>query len=155
MTQLRKQKDAISNYFDGLLSGIGHRGSSFMDVDALTHDAATGRWLLQEFKHEGEALDKAQHWMLRDLSHKVPKHFTVWVVVKRDDGSIEWADCCDVQATRRIISVREYQQKFRDWWERRSSRSEGAQPAPSARVASVSGGSVATVSIPDVTEINW
>lgn len=30
---------------DHVLAGIGHRGSSFTDVDAVTHDEATGRWL--------------------------------------------------------------------------------------------------------------
>lgn len=115
MTQLRKQKDAISNYFDDVLRGIGHRNSSFMDVDAVTHDGKTKRWLVQEFKHEGEPLDKAQHWMLQDLT-TLPKHFTAWIVVKRQDGHIGWADFADVKATYEVITVQAYQERFAAWW---------------------------------------
>lgn len=115
MTQLRKQKDAISNYFDSILAGIGHRGSSFTDIDGATHDGATKRWLFQEFKQDGEKLDKAQRWMLRDIS-TLPAHFTVWVVVKRDDGRIGWASFPDITGTYRIITVEEYQARFAAWW---------------------------------------
>lgn len=119
MTQHRNDPDKISNYFDRLLSGIGHRGSSFMDIDAVTHDGATHRWLLQEFKHEGEPLDKAQHWMLKDLAGELPKHFTVWVVVKREDGLIEFADYRPGQRVSAVtITVEEYRARFRCWWQR-------------------------------------
>jgi hypothetical protein len=152
MTQLRKKKDAISNYFDDLLKGIGHRGSSFMDVDAFTHDALTKRWLVQEFKNNEEPLDKAQLWMLRDLA-TLPKHFTVWLVRRRDDGFLDWADCRDVRATRTVISVAEYQQKFRDWWNPKTGNPKTASNPP---VPAVKGGVPKRVERELlVTEIPW
>jgi len=116
VTQHRNDPGRISNYFDKVLAGIGHRGSSFMDVDAVTHDGGTKRWLIQEFKHEGEPLDKAQHWMLKDLA-TLPKWFTVWVVVRRHDGQIGFAEYKPGQRVEAVtISVDEYQDRFRSWW---------------------------------------
>lgn len=113
MTQYRNDPDRQSNYFDDILSGIGHRGSSFSDIDAITHDGATCRFLVQEFKHEGERLSGGQHWMLKDLA-KVPDHFTVWVVRRRNDGRIDWADMRN--GTLYVLTVEQYQEKFRQWW---------------------------------------
>ena len=89
MTQLRKHRDAISNYFDQIERGIGKRGSTFTDVDAVSHDGDTRRFLFREFKQDGERLDPAQRWVLRELAH-LPG-CTVWFVRKRDDGRIGWA----------------------------------------------------------------
>lgn len=115
MTQLRSQRGAISNFFDRVLSGIGHRGSSFMDIDAVTHDGSTGRFLVQEFKQAGEAMTRGQYWMLRDLGTKLPSHFTVWMVRRLNDEQIEWADASD-EHSRCVLTVPEYRQKFSDWW---------------------------------------
>ena len=113
MTQLRKFRDSISNYFDDVLNGIGKRGSSFSDIDAVSHDLDTHRWLVQEFKCEGEAIPVGQYWMLLDLVKTIPQHFTVWHVVKRNDGQIGFATYGHPLT---IISVEEYQARFRQWW---------------------------------------
>lgn len=116
MTQRRNDRDAISNYFDWLLRGIGHRGSSFTDVDALTHDGATGRFLLQEFKRGDEPLNDAQRWAFRDLAKVAPDKLTVWFVRRRDDGRINFAvfgSGCPAET----ISIRQYQDRFRQWWQ--------------------------------------
>jgi hypothetical protein len=108
----------ISNYFDDLLRGIGHRGSSFTDVDAVTHDGKTGRWLMQEFKQPTEVLSDGQQWHLEALSQH--DRFTVWVVRKHADGRLLWTEF-RAGATRfpEIITVAEYQVRFRAWWEAR------------------------------------
>lgn len=114
MTQLRHCKCAMSNYFDRLLRGIGHRGSSFSDIDAVSHDGKTNRFLLQEFKEEGEDFNQAQHWMLKDIS-AIPEFFTVWHVVKRRDGMIGFA-LYGSGKPMEIITVQEYQRRFEAWW---------------------------------------
>lgn len=116
MTQLRKQKDAISNYFDGLLEGIGHRGSSFTDLDAVTHDMRTGRILVQEMKQWGEKLNTGQRRTLQHLC-SLPK-FTVWVVVKRDDHRIGFADYRRLPEFS-VITEDEYRERFGAWWANR------------------------------------
>jgi hypothetical protein len=119
MTQLRHCKCDNSNYFDRVYEGLGHRGSSFSDIDGVTHDAKTQRFLFQEFKQEGEPINPAQHWMLRDLAtafRKVPDHFTIWLVVRRHDGCFDWAVYGDELRT---ISLEELQQRFVAWWENR------------------------------------
>ena len=126
MTQLLKFRDSISNYFDRILSGIGKRGSSFSDIDAVTHDRDTHRFLVQEFKHEGEdEKNAAQHWMLRDLA-ALPDHFTVWHVVKRHDGRIGFAPFGEDP---RVITVQEYQARFAAWWADRAFGAGAAVPA--------------------------
>lgn len=112
MTQLRRCKCGISNYFDTILQGIGHRGSSFTDVDAVAHDGRTHRFLFQEFKQDGEPLHPSQHWMLKDLV-AIPAHFTVWLMVKRRDGQIGWSEFGHAE---RVISVAEYQGRVAAWW---------------------------------------
>lgn len=119
MTQLRHCKCDNSNHFDVVYDGIGHRGSSFSDIDAISHDGRTGRFLLQEFKREGERRDQAQHWMLQELSRtlrKLPKHFTVWIVERRSDGLYGWAEYGE-QA--RVITRDELRARFRAWWDDR------------------------------------
>ena len=132
MTQLLKFPDAISNYFDRILRGIGKRGSSFSNVDAISHDGDTHRFLVQEFKTEYERIQPGQHWMLRDLA-ALPQHFTVWHVVKRDDGAIGFAE---FGSELRVITVDEYRARFTAWWaDQPFSEPRGDRP-PHAPVAS-------------------
>lgn len=138
MTQLRKCKCGISNHFDTILTGIGHRGSSFTDVDAVTHDARTHRFLFQEFKQEGEPVDPAQYRALKDLV-AIPKHFTVWIVIKRHDGQIGWSAFGHPE---RVISVVEYQARFAAWW---ADRSYEPPVVPTGAI----------VAALDVDEIHW
>jgi hypothetical protein len=112
VTQLRFHPGSISNYFDMLLNGIGHRGSSFSDIDAVSHDKSTHRFLLQEFKREGEEIPIGQHWMLQDLARLKPA-FTVWHVIRRADGAIGFAEYGTALS---VITVNEYQERFRSWW---------------------------------------
>ena len=115
MTQLRKFRDNVSNYFDDIERGIGKRGSSFTDVDALSHDGDTGRFLFREFKVDGETLDKAQEWTLTELSWL--DKCTVWLVRKRADGMIGWAVFRAEGVTpEKPITVREYQRRLKQWW---------------------------------------
>lgn len=116
MTQLRHCKCDNSNYFDRVYEGIGHRGSSFSDIDAVTHDLKTQRFLFQEFKREGESQDKAQHWMLKDLCatlRKLPQHFTIWIVVRRNDG---WFEFAEYGNTPQVITRDELRERFAAWW---------------------------------------
>jgi hypothetical protein len=112
LTQFRKDPHAISNYFDTLVRGVGHRGSSFTDVDAVTHDKRTGRFLYQEFKERGEPLRKEQAIYLTDLA-KQPGT-SVWCVRRLGGAQIEWYDV----ATRRheTIPEDEYRRRFTAWW---------------------------------------
>lgn len=112
MTIRRNDPDRLSNYFNALIDGIGHRGSSFTDVDACTHDEATDRFLFQEFKGPDERLNRGQSRLLKGLSRK--DYVTVWCVRKRADGQLDW---CDVATrTRHTISTAEYKARFRRWW---------------------------------------
>lgn len=112
MTILRRDPSAISNYFNNLLSGLGKRGSSFADVDAVTHDADTDRFLFQEFKNSGEELNRGQKMLLAGLARK--DYVTVWCVRRLGDGRLEW---CDVASRQHgVISERSYQAMFQAWW---------------------------------------
>lgn len=114
MTQLRKFRDSISNYFDEVERGIGKRGSTFTDVDAVTHDMDTGRFLFREFKEQGEELDKAQRWVLEALAG-LPR-CTVWFVRRVDAGFIGWAQFGSGRSEE-IISEHEYRRRLSAWWE--------------------------------------
>jgi hypothetical protein len=112
VTQLRKFRDSISNYFDDVLVGIGRRGSSFMDVDAITHDGDTDRFLFQEFKDIDEEIPKGQARLLNALARK--DYLTVWCVRKRADGRL---DFYDVRAQKlEAIEIEEYRARFARWW---------------------------------------
>jgi len=114
MTQIRRDPGALSNYFDRLLEGIGHRGSSFTDIDAASHDEATDRWLFQEFKGPDERLNRGQARHLLGLARQ--DYATVWCVRKRHDGRLDW---CDVASRHTdVITTEEYQARFRRWWSR-------------------------------------
>src|SRR5687767_13284568 len=98
MTVLRKDAASITNWADRILAGVGHRGSSFCDVDYMTmcpkmivtDDAVTHRFIFQELKHEGERGSHGQTRLLEALA-QVPE-FTVWGIVKRIDGTVGWKD---------------------------------------------------------------
>lgn len=143
MTQLRFHPRSISNYFDKILHGIGHRGSSFSDIDAVSHDGKTGRMLLQEFKGEHEALDPAQHWMLQDFARSrrcpqcrvvIPSHFTVWRAIRRDDGCIGLAvyGASGEMGPIDILTVDEYRARFAAWWSNAATPIMPPEPAPVA-----------------------
>lgn len=113
MTQFRKHPDAISNYFDALLQGIGKRGSSFMNMDAVTHDKDTRRFLFMEFKQPGEPLHPATRMVLRDLAC-LPR-CTVWFVRRIDGGLIGFA-VFGSGKREEVISEREFCERYRRWW---------------------------------------
>lgn len=114
MTQLRRDTGALSNYFDRVLHGVGHRGSSFTDLDAITHDGRTGRFLVQEFKQPSEKLSPGQRRLLEGLAALWPR-FTVWYVQRWSDGQIAWADM-RAQESIDVLSEAEYRRRFEDWW---------------------------------------
>ena len=86
-----------------------------MDVDAVSHDGKTGRWLFQEFKGEGEALSYAQEWCISAFTDH--DRFLAWVVRKRSDGRIGWVEYRQGARTHEeLITVEEYQRRFAQWW---------------------------------------
>jgi hypothetical protein len=142
MTQRRKTRcpecdydlDPITNYFDRISDGIGHRGSSFSDIDRLdgallppplkdaplvvTHDGGTPhchRFLIQEYKEEGEAMGEGQRRTLEALATQ--EHFTVWQVVRRRDGRVGWKDLAAERAKdAETITATEYRARVERWW---------------------------------------
>ena len=120
VTQLRKFRDSISNWFDEIERGVGKRGSTFTDVDAITHDKDTKRFLFREFKRKGERLDKAQRWVLSDLAG-LPG-CTVWFVRKEDDDHVGWARFGS-GLKEQVITVPEYRIKLAHWWANKSDSS--------------------------------
>jgi len=115
------ERCSLSNHFDRVLKGVGHRGSSFSDLDAVTHDGTTGRFLVQEFKYyESPAVPYAQHWMLQGFA-AIPAHFTVWIIVYRDEKTIDFVEIPRDFSHRGFctITVAEYRERFRCWWEQR------------------------------------
>ena len=116
MTQLRCDPGSIRNEVDRILEGIGHRGSSFSDLDAISHDVRTHRFLVQEFKRPGEALSAGQRLLLTDLS--LEARFTVWYVMVMRDGQIAWADMRWPDSID-VISQDDYRARFAAWWDNR------------------------------------
>jgi hypothetical protein len=145
MTQRRNDPDRLSNYFDRLLQGIGHRGSSFSDVDAITHDEFGDRFLFQEFKRADEPLNRGQRRLLMGLARQ--SYCTVWCVRLMADGNLEW---CDVETrTRAILTPTAYCEKFRHWW-------AGAKPIPSkVEVRPVQPPTVGEPEVMHESEIDW
>jgi hypothetical protein len=113
VTQYRRDPDRESNYFDRLLRDIGPRGSSFTDVDALTHDERTDRFLFQEFKGPAGQLNRGQSKVLAALARR--DYITVWCVRRRGDGLLDWCDVLTRAADR--ISPAEYRERFCAWWQ--------------------------------------
>lgn len=121
MTQFRNDPAAISNYFDNLIAGLGKRGSSFTDVDAVTHDLDHKRFLFQEFKREGEPLCTAQRWVVNDLAD-LPG-CTVWISRVLGPDRIELEI---VGHGTRVVTEEVYRRLFAHWWTNPST--VGAQP---------------------------
>ena len=142
MTQLRCDKGAISNYFDRLVDGIGKRGSSFTDLDAVSHDMDDDRILIQEFKQDGERLHPSQRMTLVALARR--DGITVWFVRILGAGRIGFAEFGAGQLLE-VISESEYTDRFRRWW------------YPNAVAAPVEVAASASASTPEPTaaEINW
>ena len=112
MTQLRRDREALSNYFDQILEGLGKRASSFTDIDAVSHDGPTSRLLIQEFKEGSEPLSAAQHTVLREFA-RLPG-CTVWVVRRVRPDVLAWTHVGT--DTHDLISIGEYQIRFCQWW---------------------------------------
>jgi hypothetical protein len=122
----------VSNYFDDLVRGLGKRGSTFADIDAVSHDGSrldddreSDRFLLQEFKQEGESMPKGQKILLRALARV--DLLTVWVVRRRSDGLIDWYDVARSHAIEPITET-EYQRRYACWWAREDFMAQAAQP---------------------------
>ncbi len=124
MTIYRKDPDAVSNWFNAQLEGLGHRGSSFTDVDsvvisALTHDGSSRRFLFQEFKRPNEEISTGQWWALADLARQ--PNTTVWAV-RQCEGLSEveltsfWAVPKAGLLVAEVIPVDDYRQRYADWW---------------------------------------
>lgn len=121
MTQLRKTNcpqcgfdlNPISNYFDEIERGIGKRGSTFSDVDGVSHDLDTNRFLFREFKQKDEALTKGQRWLLSALA-PLPG-CSVWFLRRLGDGLIGWA-VFGTGKLEEVITEAEYQERLRRWW---------------------------------------
>lgn len=124
MTQLRNNPASISNYFDEIERGVGKRGSTFTDIDGVSHDLDTHRFLFREFKQPGEPLNKAQRWTLADLA-TLPR-CTVWFLRRLGNDVIGFGH---FQSGRREeqITVTEYRRRLRCWW-----NDEPYWPPPSA-----------------------
>lgn len=90
MTQYRKDPDATSNWFNALFYGIGHRGSSFSDIDAFIHDARTDRILLMEFKWKGNVIPKGQALGLRSFARR--EGLTVWCLKRLENDRVKALD---------------------------------------------------------------
>lgn len=114
MTIYRKDPFAISNFFHEIEDGIGKRGSSFTDIDGVSHDIDTKRFLFREFKQPGERLHPAQRLVLRDLAH-LPR-CTVWFLRRLENGGIGFGH---FRSGRREehIQVDEYRRRLKCWWE--------------------------------------
>lgn len=117
MTQFRADPNRLSNWFDRILDGAGQRGSSFSDIDAITHDGVTERFLIQEFKHEGEVLLEGQRRLLLALAC-VPR-ITVWVVKPLGvwRKNVAWWNLNT--GVQEIVSVEDYRARFCGWWAER------------------------------------
>lgn len=112
MTVLRRDPSDISNYFDALFRDIGHRGSSFTDIDGLTHDGRTNRFLFMEFKEANEQLKNGQRRALSGLA--LLPNADVWVL-RRSDGLIEKSrpqSESDVE----VLSEDKLRDRFWEWW---------------------------------------
>lgn len=113
MTQLRKYPHAISNFFDEIEKGLGKRGSTFTDIDGISHDKDTKRFLFREFKQPNERLHPAQRMVLRDLAG-LPR-CTVWFLRRLRDGRIGFAQFGSGRLEE-AITVEEYRARVRRWW---------------------------------------
>lgn len=121
---MRNGGDPKLNAFAELERGIGHRGSSFTDLDSLcwTHDGKTNRFLIRELKAKGEAKPKpGQWWALQAIAHYPA--ITVWFARLREDGQILFINMRGNREREpetgqsEVISGAEWKQRVHDWWE--------------------------------------
>jgi hypothetical protein len=112
MTVLRRDPGHINNYFNELESGLGHRGSSFSDIDGVSHDGPTNRFLFREFKQDGEPLSAGQRRLLEGLA--LLPGCRCWYVMVRDRNTLVWSDMRSGEID--IISPQEYRYLVSDWW---------------------------------------
>jgi len=119
MTKLRKAPDSINNWFDELVDGIGHRESSFSNIDRLVvaHDGAKRRFLICELKHEGEALPGGQAWMLRDLA-RLPSVTVIQVVRLNGLVGLRRFDVLRNEDEMEILALDEFRRRYARWWNR-------------------------------------
>jgi VRR-NUC domain-containing protein len=115
MTQLRHCKCDLSNWADKIFKGIGHRGSSFADLDFIAHDKNTHRFLAIEYKRPGENLSEGQRILLADLA--LEARFTVWFLLFGENGQFGWIDMAwyrpqDIQT----IELDQLQERYAAWW---------------------------------------
>lgn len=122
MTQLRKRYcprcgfdlDPISNHFDRILDGLGRRGSSFSNVDAVTHNRDSRHFLFQEFKGPWEEFPNGQHELIEALA-ALP-HVSAWCVrLLEDKNLVAWWDLGS--GSKDIITIEEYRWRFKGWWD--------------------------------------
>jgi hypothetical protein len=112
MTQLRRAPEDISNYFDSLFAGVGHRGSSFTDIDGLVHDGKTSRFLFMEFKEPAELTSNGQRTALVSLS-RLPS-VDVWLLRRLDDGWIQ--KIVLPTGDEETLSEAKIRLRFEEWW---------------------------------------
>jgi hypothetical protein len=126
VTRLRNEPEAISNFFDALLDGIGRAGSSFTNLDACTHDERTDRFLFQEFKRDHEPLSRGVRRLLVGLARR--EYLTVWCVRVHTCERLEFFDV----GTRHhdFITAAEYQARFRRWWHQQPILVSADAPSP-------------------------
>jgi hypothetical protein len=123
VTQLRKAGDAVSNYFDDLFAGIGHRGSSFCNLDGIdysvqmTQDEATERVLIFELKSESDTTSAGQWRALKGLA-RISAQIDVWILRRRADGAIDFFDFRNSR-TYQAITAAECRTRYEAWWNRR------------------------------------
>ena len=101
-----------------------------MDMDAVSHDKDTRRFLFQEFKEPGEPLHPAQRMVLRDLAG-LPR-CTAWFVRRLPENRIGWAQFGSGRFEE-SITVQQYQEYFRCWWDNRPIESVGVPLVPVGR----------------------
>ena len=113
MTQYRNDRGRESNWLDEWEQGIGHRGSSFTDIDAVTHDEHTQRYLYRELKGPYEPPINRGQWRFLQAKAKEART-TCWYLRRRLDGRINWYDFSTHE--RAVFSREEYRARFRAWW---------------------------------------
>jgi hypothetical protein len=115
MTAFRADPDGPENFFDRLFSGIGHRGSSFTDVDGLSHDVASNRFLMFEYKRPFEKMSKGQQMALFAFSALPGCEF--WGI--RRTGEFFDVIVCQSgrQTWRGTIGWDALRSMYRGWWD--------------------------------------
>lgn len=117
MTRLRKEHpDSVSNWLNQLLAGVGHRGSSFMDIDLLkiVNDGPTDRFLFIELKDRDEKqINRGQERTLVGLA-RVPHH-TVIGIHRQQHRRIDLRHF-NVNSLRRDVSEEEARIVVSNWW---------------------------------------